>query len=138
MSTRKKYTAKKVKPKPKPPPPRKPKPRPRPKKKDDCFITTACVDFYGLSENCKQLQILRRFRDEHLLKSKDGFDLIKQYYSIAPSLVCKLKKDDASKKIFNLIFNKINLACEEIGNSNYSSATEIYKSIVKFLLKRYT
>src|ERR1700741_227015 len=66
-----------------------------PKKKDDnCFITTACVNYYGLDDDCYQLETLRKFRDNFLLKSPKDKKLVEQYYILAPTIVSKIELSD--------------------------------------------
>jgi hypothetical protein len=64
---------------------------PRQARDNNCFITTACVKYYGLNDNCYQLKTLRKFRDTYLLKSHENALLVGQYYCIAPNLVMLLK-----------------------------------------------
>lgn len=52
-----------------------------------CFLTTACVDFAGLPDDCFELSILRRFRDEVLTQLPGGADDIALYYRVAPAIV---------------------------------------------------
>jgi hypothetical protein len=105
--------------------------------KDGCFITTACVKYYGLSNNCYQLETLRKFRDTYLLNSSKNRVLVKQYYSIAPSIV-KLIESDKNKRIFfRDIFNKINEACAAIENNEPEKAKIVYKSTVMRLINHF-
>lgn len=103
----------------------------------DCFITTACTSFYGLSDDCYQLQTLRKFRDGYLSKSSESKKLIKQYYSVAPALVTLLKADSDRRKLFADIFMKINSACAALELKQYEEAKRIYIDAVKDLLNRY-
>src|ERR1041385_8572690 len=59
----------------------------------DCFITTACVNFYGLSDNCYQLITLRKFRDDFLKSTRNGRKLIEDYNRVAPKIVSYLETD---------------------------------------------
>ena len=52
-----------------------------------CFLTTACVDFAGLPDDCFELSSLRRFRDEILTHMPHGADDIALYYRVAPAIV---------------------------------------------------
>lgn len=114
------------------------KSKPRPKgKKDDCFITTSCVKYYGLPDDCYQLTSLRNFRDTILTKSSKGKFLIKQYYSVAPEIVSHLEEDRSSDLIFRKIFEGINNACEAIERREYSIAIDIYTQIVSSLVNHF-
>ena len=59
----------------------------------DCFLTTACVEYYNYSDNCYQLKTLRKFRDCYLTETKSGLKLINHYNHVAPQIVSLLKKD---------------------------------------------
>lgn len=105
---------------------------------DGCFITTACVKYYGLKDDCYELQTLRNFRDNHLLKSVNGKKLVKKYYEIAPSIVIYLETDYRKKALFKTIFFQIKKACIAIENMDYEKASNIYKSVVTNLYNNYT
>ncbi len=100
----------------------------------NCFLTTACVKYYGLKDDCYQLQTLRKFRDGYLSESAQNKILIQEYYSKAPRLVELLKVDKRKEKLFQEIFRKINLACEAIESRKLSQAKKIYKEAVVHLL----
>lgn len=103
----------------------------------NCFITTSCVKYFGLDDNCYELTTLRNFRDTQLIKSTEGLHLVQQYYAIAPRLVKKLESDRDRKNIFNEIFIQIQLACSAIENKDYKKARAIYKEVVRHLMNRY-
>ena len=51
-----------------------------------CFLTTATVKALGLPDNCAELQVARKIRDEKMTSAADI--LIKDlYYTVAPTLV---------------------------------------------------
>ncbi|HYL31928.1 MAG TPA: CFI-box-CTERM domain-containing protein [Stellaceae bacterium] len=55
--------------------------------KSPCFLTSACADFAGLPDDCFELSVLRRFRDEVLTHMPRGKDDIALYYRVAPAIV---------------------------------------------------
>lgn len=107
---------------------------PREARDNNCFITTACVKYYGLSDDCYQLETLRKFRDTYLSESSRNKVLVKQYYSIAPRLVELLESDKNRKNLFNRIFEKINLACIAVEQKKFSKAKSIYQEAIVYLL----
>ncbi len=107
---------------------------PREARDNNCFITTACVNYYGLSDNCYQLKTLRKFRDSYLSESVDKQALVEQYYAIAPRLVELLEKDKNREKLFEQIFEKINAACFAIKEKKFEEAKNIYQDAVIHLL----
>ena len=62
------------------------------KPSNSCYFTTACCDYYGLPDNCSQLETLRSFRDTIMSKTPQGLELIKKYYEVAPNIVENISK----------------------------------------------
>lgn len=54
-----------------------------------CFITTAACRALKSQDNCEELEILRRFRDQHICDSNSGQELVYEYYRIGPMIVEK-------------------------------------------------
>ena len=108
-------------------------PKNRSEEESNCFITTSCVKYYELNDDCYELTTLRKFRDEYLLKSADGKKLVQQYYSVAPLLVEKLEKDQNRKDLYQEIFQQIKIACEAIEDKELERAKNIYKRAVSRL-----
>lgn len=107
-----------------------------PKNKEEegnCFITTACVKYYKLPDNCQELQILRKFRDTYLIKSTKGRRLVAQYYDIAPELVKKLEAAPDKKLLFGEIFAQIRKSCTAIENGDFEKARITYQQAVRHL-----
>jgi hypothetical protein len=100
----------------------------------DCFITTSCVKYFGLPDNCYELQILRKFRDNYLLKSKKGQELVFQYYLLAPAIVTRMEHARQKKLLFKEVFLQIRQACNAIEKKEFSKATRIYKDAVLYLV----
>lgn len=72
--------------------------------KQGCFIATACYGDYDAPE----VQVLREFRDRHLLSSKVGYIIVSAYYSISPGIACKLRRHpNISQFIKTRILNPI-------------------------------
>lgn len=102
---------------------------------DGCFLTTACVKYYGLPDNCYQLKTLRNFRDNYLKNQKEGGALVQEYYSLAPILVKLLNRDSKKEKLFEGIFQQINLACDLIEKDENEKAKALYINVVINLSK---
>ncbi|HEX4793235.1 MAG TPA: CFI-box-CTERM domain-containing protein [Humisphaera sp.] len=51
-----------------------------------CFLTTACTEARGLSDDCDELKTLRAVRDSYLMQSQYGRALVAEYYRFAPRL----------------------------------------------------
>ncbi|MBE6976596.1 MAG: hypothetical protein E7439_05315 [Ruminococcaceae bacterium] len=103
-----------------------------------CFLTSACVEAKGLPDDCYELTILRKFRDEYLAKQENGQCEIRHYYVVAPSIVEKIKKSPDANSVFEKIYHDLVLPCVQmIENFNLSEAHALYRSYVMTLEKMY-
>ena len=59
---------------------------------DDCFITSACCEVLGLSDDCFELRSLRAYRDHVLASTPGGAGDIALYYQIAPVILRAMPK----------------------------------------------
>lgn len=93
-----------------------------------CFITSACVEARGLADDCKELTILRSFRDTYLRNVEGGMLEISQYYLIAPKIVEKIKAREDSMTIFERIYSELVEPCVAfIEQGENGKAHELYK-----------
>ena len=76
-----------------------------------CFLTSACVEAKGLSDDCHELTVLRAFRDGYMRSTPDGNADICKYYHIAPAIVEKIKQQPDAVTIFDRIYNELVLPC---------------------------
>lgn len=99
--------------------------------KASCFITTAVTQAKGLSDNCAELQSLRKFRDEYLLTTDEGKALVKTYYEVAPAIVEAINaRADAASVWARLDNNFIQSALQWIGAGHFEVAKGIYMALV--------
>ena len=98
-----------------------------------CFITTACVNYYGCSDDCYELTTLRNFRDSYLASTEEGSAMIQEYYSIAPSIVDKLNSSSNKKEHYEYIYKEIQECVRAIENKEYTHTVNTYKKMVSHL-----
>jgi len=96
-----------------------------------CFLSTACVEYMGLSDDCKELTILRAFRDYVLLSTKEGTSLVEEYYQKAPQIVERINNSHAKEEIYKYIYGKIQLCVELIESRRYEDAVIVYEEMVE-------
>ena len=102
-----------------------------------CFITTACVKYYNLPDDCYQLNTLRSFRDSYLSNTPKGKSLIRLYYDVAPKIVKCLNMDPNKDSLYQIIYSQINLACTYIENKRLAEAKRLYEKTVRQLAKHF-
>lgn len=94
--------------------------------KKGCFLTTAACAMRGLPDDCHELQVLRRFRDVHLLATAEGTRLVEEYYDIAPQLVPLLDDPTVASRTWAGIRETI----DHIEAGAFQRAIETYRKIV--------
>ena len=107
------------------------------KKKEGCFLTSACVNYAGLPDDCFELQILRNFRDDYLASSAEGRDLIEQYYTEAPIIVDFINSDQQRELILNGILETVRECVDYICCQRPSDALTCYKKMFQRLRIKY-
>jgi len=106
--------------------------------KSGCYLTTACVTYKGLPDNCEELTILREFRDKYLKSFKAGRKDIKEYYRVAPEIVKAISARENAKEIWEDIYNNLVVkSIELIKAKKYSEAHYYYKDFSEKLFNRY-
>ena len=103
------------------------------KKKSGCFLSTATCHFKGLPDDCRELEILRDFRDAHLLSSPEGAALVAHYYSVAPAITEQLTSPVDLEQVWHVICQCV----EAIQSGNYEQATEKYRAMVQSLQQKH-
>ena len=95
-----------------------------------CFFTTACCKYMGLPDDCNELQCLRAFRDNYLLKYDYGYSLVQEYYKIAPGIVKKIDVSEKREQIYKSIYNKIKVIEQLIVEDYKDKAVDEYVQMV--------
>lgn len=98
-----------------------------------CFLTTACVQYRGLADDCKELTVLRAFRDGFLKTTEEGRALVEEYYRIAPQIVAKIELRADRGEIYGGIYTEVLRCVELIEQGKYRETTDTYTAMVRRL-----
>ena len=93
-------------------------------KKDECYLTTACMHHYkhNFDDNCYELTTLRWFRDKYCPK-----ELINHYYEIAPKVVAHINSKNNSNEFYEYMYRELVMkSIYAIENHQYEKALSIY------------
>lgn len=106
---------------------------------DGCFITTAACKALYEKDDCKELNVLRKFRDEFIRDDgEDGNLLISEYYRIGPTIVRYINSDNDFDSIYDQLWEDyIFPSYALINEGRNQDAKLIYISMVKELCERY-
>jgi len=95
-----------------------------------CFITTAVVAYQGKTDDCQELQVLRWYRDEILMKgTQDQINAVKIYYEAQPILtpiLDGLSSEDKERLFTSWYDNYIVPAVSAVLAGDYEAAFSNY------------
>ena len=94
-----------------------------------CFLTTACVEFAQLPDDCRELTLLRHLRDTYVAQLPDGGNLLTEYYQTAPRIVAAISSSSQKTSVLREVWAKIQEAVAAIERGDYSLALTIYKGM---------
>ena len=103
-----------------------------------CYLTTACVECRHLQDDCKELTVLRAFRDNYMANQENGKADIKEYYEKAPKIVEIINARENKDEIYDNLYRKVIAPCVElIENDRNEEAYQKYLEMVKSLEKKF-
>lgn len=103
-----------------------------------CYITTAVCESMGKPDDCYELQTFRDFRDGYLMETKEGQNLVDEYYEIAPGIVMLINMQQDAEKIYEGIYKKYLLPCLGfIEKGNKEACRRHYEAMMRGLQKKY-
>lgn len=103
-----------------------------------CFITSACVEAQGLSDDCLELSVIRNFRDTYVRSHPQGEHLLAEYYRIAPIIVQRIDTSPERGKIYGDLFDKlVRRSLALIQEEKKEEAFKNYQVIVEELRGKY-
>lgn len=76
-----------------------------------CYVTTAVCQNLNKGTDCEELRLIKEFRDGYLAATKEGQELIDEYYDIAPTLVKRIAKDAGAQEKYVWLWNTYLAPC---------------------------
>lgn len=76
-----------------------------------CYITTAVCEYRHKPDDCYELSLLRSFRDDYLLQSEQGEEMVREYYDVAPSIVKHIGQRADADRIYEGIWKQYLSPC---------------------------
>ncbi|MEA2239358.1 MAG: hypothetical protein QOC81_4082 [Thermoanaerobaculia bacterium] len=107
------------------------------KDKGGCYLTTACVQHAGLSDDCHELRVLRDFRDSYVARLPNGAALLEEYYTSAPVILRAIEARLERDAILMAVFNTVREAVLFIEAGCHQEAFESYARTFNTLRAQY-
>lgn len=101
--------------------------------KKKCYLTTACVRYRGLPDDCEELTVLRSFRDTYIRGINGGGEMISLYYNKAPAIVAAIDKQPDPSPTYARIYQTVDACVKDIKAGNSRSALNRYMTMVRIL-----
>lgn len=99
-----------------------------------CYITTACIEYKGLEDDCYILRRLRYFRDTYMMSTERGARLVELYYQTAPDLIRQINKLPNKSSIYEIIYSNYLLrAVTLINTGSLDEAETLYTDLYNFV-----
>lgn len=103
-----------------------------------CYITTAVCESQGKADDCYELELLRGYRDRYLLSTREGAELVKEYYNIAPTIVTRINRLEQAAQVYEGIWqNYLSPCIRLIEDGRLDACQEQYMAMVYELKGRY-
>ena len=106
-------------------------------KGSSCFLTTACVHYAGLSDDCKELTGMRNFRDSYLLSLPNGQAMYDEYYRLAPAIVEAIERSAERANILTDILTRVRQCVQFSDKGNNELALDVYTSMFNELKNKF-
>ena len=101
-------------------------------------MTTACVNTKNLPDDCRELTVLRSFRDGYLVNQPDGKAEVQEYYRTAPKIVEIIDHQNNRDEIYEDLYSNVIVPCVKlIEQGNNTESHDKYKKMVKDLEKKF-
>lgn len=99
-----------------------------------CYIATATCRSLGLGDDCPELQLLRRFRDEVVLTTTEGRREVRDYYAIAPAAVAAMSRCRDSDAVYSAVYKqRLEPALAAIQRNDVATARRIFRDLLRDL-----
>ena len=107
-------------------------------KKGLCYLTTAVCRSLDKPDDCYELTLLRNYRDQYLLESKEGMETVNEYYNIAPTIVKRIDRQEDSASIYAGIWQDYLSPCVRlIEEGKKKECQMLYSDMVRKLERKY-
>jgi hypothetical protein len=103
-----------------------------------CFFTTAACGAVGLPDDCFELTMMRRLRDEHLARTTEGRAEVANYYDIAPRVLAAMaRRPDARRLLLRLYAGVILPGAVLVRAGCLAAAHRLYRRAVRRYAERF-
>ena len=104
---------------------------------DSCIIATACFKVVGDADDCRELVVLREFRDWYLRERPEAPASISEYYAIAPVICERINSLPDRAAIWQDVFCHVRRAVDLVESGERDQAIACYRHLLDGLKSRF-
>ena len=103
-----------------------------------CYITTAVCEGLKKEDDCRELVLLKQYRDEYLARTEEGKAVIAQYYDTAPTIVRRISKREDKREIYRHLYEQYISPCVQCIEAEKNEECKVlYQEMVEGLIQEY-
>lgn len=103
-----------------------------------CFVTTAVCCGLHKPQDCREITLMKRYRDEYLFQQDDGQELIREYYNIAPTIVKRIAREAAPEEKYLYLWNHYISKCVAyVEQQENERCRQLYEMMMSELKEEY-
>lgn len=103
-----------------------------------CFVTTAVCCGLHKPQDCREIALMKRYRDEYLFRLAEGESLIEEYYDIAPTIVKRIAKEASPEEKYLYLWNTYISKCVAlVEKQENEKCRKLYESMMAELREEY-
>lgn len=103
-----------------------------------CFVTTAVCCGLHKPQNCREITLMKRYRDEYLFRQGDGQEMIREYYDIAPTIVKRIAREPSPEEKYLYLWNRYISKCVTYAEQQENErCRQLYEMMMSELKQEY-
>ena len=101
-------------------------------------MTTAVCKSLHKPDDCRELTLLRNYRDTFMLETAEREKIVKEYYNVAPTIVKRIDRREDADEIYGAIWEQYLSRCIRLIEAEKPEECEkVYIRMVQELETRY-
>lgn len=103
-----------------------------------CYVTTAICQGLHKGQDCKEVQLMKAYRDDYLALQEGGEEITREYYDIAPTIVKRIAKEASPEAKYQYLWEHYLRFCVSmVENGKYEECKETYMQMIEELKREY-
>ena len=103
-----------------------------------CFVTTAVCCGLQRPQDCREIVLMKQFRDGYFTETQEGRSLIQEYYDIAPTIVKRIAREADSTAKYQYLWNTYIRKCVDyLEKGQNEQCSRLYQLMMQELKEEY-